>query len=460
MNFNTGTFTAQNNMVRVGLGANASSTAVASTVRGIFDNGTDAGRNFYHNSVYLGGTQTSGASNTFAFNSAGISNARDFRNNLFVNARSKSGGTGKHYAVQYGGTAANPTGLTATNNLFYAPNTASGGVFGFFASADRTTLAAWQSATGVDANSLNADPLFVAPAGTSATVDLHIATNSPALNVGATGLGVADDFDGQTRDAAPDIGADEFASSNASLSALTLSAGALNPAFDANTLAYTLAVPNGTASTTVTATRADANATLQLQRNGGGFTALPSGTPSSAQAFKVGSNTLDVKVTAQDGTTVKTYTVAITRNTAFQDWAAANGVSSDPNTLGTNGLANVLNFAFGINPNGTYTGSLVINGTFAGGGTITTPGQPFVMLEQTAFGVDYRAVFARRKNWVAAGLTYTVQFSADLSNWEASAEPPVVIASDAEMDAVTVPYPFFLSTGEKAQFFRVQVSIQ
>ena len=50
--------------------------------------------------------------------------------------------------------------------------------------------------------------------------------------------------------------------------------------------------------------------------------------------------------------------------------------------------------------------------------------------------------------------------SADLMSWETSAEPPAVIASDAEMDAVTVPYPFFLNTGEKAQFFRVQVSIQ
>ena len=76
----------------------------------------------------VGGTQTSGANNTFAFNSTGTTNARTFQNNIFVNARSNSGGTGKHYAVQYGGTTVNPPGLTAGGNLFLASGT--GGVLG------------------------------------------------------------------------------------------------------------------------------------------------------------------------------------------------------------------------------------------------------------------------------------------------------------------------------------------
>ena len=63
MMFVAGSFTAQNNMVRVGLDATGTSTAGASTVRGIYDNGAAAGRNFYHNSVYVGGTQTSGTAN-------------------------------------------------------------------------------------------------------------------------------------------------------------------------------------------------------------------------------------------------------------------------------------------------------------------------------------------------------------------------------------------------------------
>ena len=205
-----GAFTAQNNMVRVGLDATGAGTGGASTVRGIYDNGNASGRNFYHNSVYLGGTQTSGTNNTFAFTSSASGNTRAFRNNIFVNARGNSGGTGKHYAVQYGGTTVNPTGLTATNNIFLANG--SGGVFGFFLGADRTTLAGWQSATGVDALSLNVNPLFANPTGNAAAMDLHVQAASPADANAAAIAGVTDDFDGQVRNTTvPDIGADEIA---------------------------------------------------------------------------------------------------------------------------------------------------------------------------------------------------------------------------------------------------------
>jgi len=40
--------------------------------------------------------------------------------------------------------------------------------------------------------------------------DLHIQTTSPAKNAGVTGLGVTDDYDENTRDASPDIGAYEY----------------------------------------------------------------------------------------------------------------------------------------------------------------------------------------------------------------------------------------------------------
>jgi hypothetical protein len=93
--FSAGTFTAENNMACVGGG-----TASASLVFGIYDNGQDAGRNFYHNSVYLDGTQNSGNAFTAAFFSGGSGNARTFRNNIFVNARNKGGNSnGSHYAV-------------------------------------------------------------------------------------------------------------------------------------------------------------------------------------------------------------------------------------------------------------------------------------------------------------------------------------------------------------------------
>ena len=92
------------------------------------------------------------------------------------------------------------------------------------------------------------------------------------------------------------------------------------------------------------------------------------------------------------------------------------------------------------------------------GGSITRRGEPTLSAESIPNGVDFRAVFCRRKNHVAAGLTSTVQFSSDLGTWQSSVVTPTVIADDGEMQVVTVNYPFFLSDGRKAQFFRVAVS--
>lgn len=107
------------------------------------------------------------------------------------------------------------------------------------------------------------------------------------------------------------------ASSNANLSALTTTAGALSPAFVATTPSYnTPNVPNATASVTVTATVSDSNATLQARVNGGAYSTITSGAASGALALAVGPNTINVLVTAQDGTTTKTYTITVTRDTA------------------------------------------------------------------------------------------------------------------------------------------------
>ena len=71
--------------------------------------------------------------------------------------------------------------------------------------------------------------------------------------------------------------------------------------------------------------------------------------------------------------------------------------------------------------------------------------------------VDYRALFGRRKDYLAAGLSYTVQFSADMTIWQSSAATPTVIADDGVIEACTVPYPFFIN-GKKARFFQVSVT--
>jgi len=47
----------------------------------------------------------------------------------------------------------------------------------------------------------------------------------------------------------------------------------------------------------------------------------------------------------------------------------------------------------------------------------------------------------RRVDYATAGLTYTVQFSADLTNWTTSTAAPAVLANDGTYQIVSVPYP-------------------
>ncbi len=196
-----GTTTFRNNMIAIGAGI---SNAVL--VNGIIEvAGTD---NYFHNSVYIGGSPIAGSANSFAFNSTVTTNTRSFRDNIFVNARNNSGATGKNYVVQVGGTAANPAGLTINNNIYQVSG--SGGVFGRFNALDVANLTpAWKTAVGQDASSFESNPQYNDP--TNATPDLHInpSISTPAEGNGAD-LGVLNDFDGQTRAGLTpvDIGAD------------------------------------------------------------------------------------------------------------------------------------------------------------------------------------------------------------------------------------------------------------
>lgn len=102
-------------------------------------------------------------------------------------------------------------------------------------------------------------------------------------------------------------------SNNADLSALTTTAGALSPAFAAATTSYSASVPNATTSVTVTPAKADTGATLQVRANGGAYASVASGAASGNLALNVGANTINILVTAEDTTTIKTYTLNVTR---------------------------------------------------------------------------------------------------------------------------------------------------
>ncbi|WP_052487014.1 cadherin-like beta sandwich domain-containing protein [Gordoniibacillus kamchatkensis] len=96
-------------------------------------------------------------------------------------------------------------------------------------------------------------------------------------------------------------------SGNADLNSLTLSSGELSPAFAPGSIVYTATVPNSVSSLTVTANVYDSNATLAVNGN-----AAANGQASSVVYLNVGTNPINIVVTAQNGTT-KTYRVTVTR---------------------------------------------------------------------------------------------------------------------------------------------------
>lgn len=154
-------------------------------------------------------------------------------------------------------------------------------------------------------------------------------------------------------------------STNADLSGLTLSSGALLPAFSPGQPNYSAQVSHPTTGITVTPTLADGTATVTV--NGAPVT---SGAPSAPIALNVGANTITAQVTAQDGTTVKPYTVTVTR--AAHLTVSLSTVNA---TCSTGGQAEALPsggvppYAYGWQPSGE-TGKIV-NNLEAGNYTVT-----------------------------------------------------------------------------------------
>jgi lysophospholipase L1-like esterase len=105
---------------------------------------------------------------------------------------------------------------------------------------------------------------------------------------------------------------------DASLAALAVSVGALDPAFDPSVRSYTLALANGATGLTLTATVAAVGATLAVQDGAAGaFTPVTSGAPAALAVPAVGTpSTVTVRVTAPDGTTARVYTLQLSQAAA------------------------------------------------------------------------------------------------------------------------------------------------
>lgn len=115
------------------------------------------------------------------------------------------------------------------------------------------------------------------------------------------------------------------ASTDATLSALTIGSTTLSPIFASGTISYSTSILNSVTSVLVTPTINQANATVAITVQGAGGAITPTAATGIAKYFvpTTGLNVITILVTAQDGTTTKTYTVNLTKGALLAPAAPA-----------------------------------------------------------------------------------------------------------------------------------------
>ena len=181
--------------------------------------------------------------------------------------------------------------------------------------------------------------------GNFAMVTSGSASSAIALSVGSNTLVVrvtAEDGT-TTRDYTVNVTRQAALSTNANLSGLTAGSSTSSGGqytnfsigtFGATTTSYTATVANDQTHVKLTPTVDDTGKAMVGVRKGtsGNFAMVTSGSASSAIALSVGSNTLVVRVTAEDTTTTKDYTVNVTRQAALSTNANLSGLTAGSST--------------------------------------------------------------------------------------------------------------------------------
>ncbi len=193
---NNGSYYFQNNYIRLGIDANGNSITSAVKIYGFYKSNSLAS-DFYHNSVYIGGTGVSTtANNTMAFYRSNNSTPDHVMNNILVNNRSNSTTGGKHYCYVLNGTNA----MNIDYNIYF-----SNGVGGNVSStnngstARQTLRAAREIILTQDLHSAYGDPGFVNAIGSASVVNLNISGTTPAEGSGITIPDITTDFNGDSR---------------------------------------------------------------------------------------------------------------------------------------------------------------------------------------------------------------------------------------------------------------------
>jgi hypothetical protein len=168
--------------------------------------------NVFYNSVYLAGS-SSGALFGSAALYASTTPTLDMRNNILVNTCTPTG-AGVTAAYRRSTTSLATYSSTSNANDFYAGASEDATHAVYFDGTTPYTLAAYKTLVAPsDAISFRELPLFTNV--TSTPYDLHIPTSTISLCESGglqvtTPFAITDDFDGNSRNSTPDVGADEF----------------------------------------------------------------------------------------------------------------------------------------------------------------------------------------------------------------------------------------------------------
>lgn len=161
---------------------------------------TTANVKVYHNTFVLDNTANTGAGQLTGIYMDGVSSGIKINNNLFSISQ---GGTGSKYGIY---SESSSVVFSSDNNNFHITSTGgSNNAVGRYNGTKYTSLAAWKTGSGKDANSISVDPLY-----TNAAAKNYKPTAIPLDDLGLY-LNVEKDITGLTRsNVSPDAGAYEY----------------------------------------------------------------------------------------------------------------------------------------------------------------------------------------------------------------------------------------------------------
>lgn len=284
-------------------------------------------------------------------------------NTISTVVTAQDGSTTKTYTLTVTRAAASSTDATLSNlaiNQGTLSPTFASGTTSYSASVAYTVTSINVTPTVNQANATVTVNGTTTTSGSAQSIPLAVGSNSISVVVTAQ--------DGSTTKTYTLTVTRAAASTDANLSGLAISQGTLSPTFASGTTSYTASVANSVTSLTVTPTNSNSNATVTV--NG---TTVTSGSASGSIALAVGNNTITTRVTAQDGSTTKDYTITVTRAAATSTNANLSSLSISSGTLAptfasatTNYSANVSNATTSITLTPTVadsTATVTVNGT-------------------------------------------------------------------------------------------------